>query len=175
MIAGLQVLEGTNIDPVKLTVNLASTGVDGMELERALVGQGMPVEYADRDILVAMVTIADTAETVHAFVHALKGRIEILRGEPRTMTASFVWTITPEQALSPRAAFFAPHEFIPINQAVGRICAELIAPYPPGIPALAPGEVISADVIDGLRDAHASGTRIAYAADPSLSHIRVVK
>jgi lysine decarboxylase len=174
MIDGLQVLEGVNIDPVKLTVNLAGTGVDGIELEHILVRQGMPVEYADRDILVAMVTIADNEETVHAFIHALTEHIEILRGEPRTVTASFVWTITPEQALSPRSAFFAPHESISINQAVGRICAELIAPYPPGIPALAPGEVISAEAIDGLKDAQALGTRIAYAADPSLSHIRVV-
>jgi arginine decarboxylase len=174
-IAGLIVVQGAHVDPLKLTLNLATTGVDGVQLERALLDDGMPVELADRDTVVAMITIADTEATVDRLVRALTTHIDALRGEPRPVTASFAWTITPEQVISPRSAFFAPHEFVSIGSAVGRISAELIAPYPPGIPALAPGERISSEVVEGLRQAQASGTRIAYAADPALSHIRVVR
>jgi arginine decarboxylase len=58
--------------------------------------------------------------------------------------------------------------------AVGRIAAETVAPYPPGIPALAPGEIVTRDLLDSLREAVRDGTRIAYCADPSLETLQVV-
>jgi lysine decarboxylase len=75
---------------------------------------------------------------------------------------------------SPREAFFAPRESVPVERAVGRISAELIAPYPPGIPVLAPGEAVTVDAVDALRAARAAGTRIAYAADPTVRTLDVV-
>lgn len=77
--------------------------------------------------------------------------------------------------VTPRAAFFAPAEIVAIGAAVGRTSAELIAPYPPGIPAVAPGERITDDVIAALHRARAAGVRIAYAADPTLATLRVVR
>ena len=50
----------------------------------------------------------------------------------------------------------------------------MIAPYPPGIPAIVPGEVLSAAVLDGLRAAAADGVRVAYASDPSMDTVQVV-
>jgi lysine decarboxylase len=63
---------------------------------------------------------------------------------------------------------------LPADAAVGRVSAELVAPYPPGIPVLAPGEIITAAALDALRGALADGSRIAYAADPSLATLQVV-
>jgi lysine decarboxylase len=57
---------------------------------------------------------------------------------------------------------------------VGRVSVELIAPYPPGVPVLAPGEVVSAAALGALQAALADGGRIAYAADPTLSTIQVM-
>jgi len=54
------------------------------------------------------------------------------------------------------------------------VCAELIAPYPPGVPVLAPGEIITAGALHALREALADGGRIAYAADPTLATVQVV-
>jgi lysine decarboxylase len=54
------------------------------------------------------------------------------------------------------------------------VSAELIAPYPPGIPVLAPGELVTAELLEGLRTEAASGVRIAYATDPTLRTIEVV-
>jgi len=78
-------------------------------------------------------------------------------------------------AVPPREAFFAAAEAVGIHEAVGRVSAELIAPYPPGIPVIAPGEQVRPAVINALLGARAAGVRIAYAADPGLSTIRVVQ
>ena len=56
----------------------------------------------------------------------------------------------------------------------GRVAAEMVAPYPPGIPAIAPGEVVSQQLVDALREAAAGGTRLSYCADPKLATLQVV-
>jgi lysine decarboxylase len=76
--------------------------------------------------------------------------------------------------LPPREAFFAPNLTVPAAAAVGRVSAELIAPYPPGVPVLAPGELITAEAVAALLEVAADGGRIAYAADPSLATFQVV-
>ena len=58
--------------------------------------------------------------------------------------------------------------------AAGEVSAEIVAPYPPGVPVVVPGEVVTAEVLDALRRAAASGVRIAYAADPTLATLQVV-
>ena len=91
------------------------------------------------------------------------------------MVPAAQWTIEPETVLLPREAFFAPHARVPAAEAVGRVSAELVAPYPPGVPVLAPGERVTRDALDALLAARAAGTRVAYAADPSLETLRVVR
>ena len=68
----------------------------------------------------------------------------------------------------------AGREAVALHQALGRVSAELIAPYPPGIPVLAPGEVVTDNTVAALESATAAGVRIAYAADPTLTTIGVV-
>ena len=80
----------------------------------------------------------------------------------------------PQTVLSPREAFFAKNETVTAAAAIGRVSAELVAPYPPGVPVLAPGELITADAVEALREGTADGGRIAYAADPSLATFQVV-
>ena len=80
----------------------------------------------------------------------------------------------PEQVTDPRTAFFAPWVAVPTGQAAGRTSAELIAAYPPGVPILAPGELVTPDLLAALRQQAAEGSRIAYAADPSLATLRVL-
>jgi len=84
-----------------------------------------------------------------------------------------VYTVDPVVAMPPRQAFFAERETVTLRQAIGRVSAELIAPYPPGIPVLAPGEEITADALAALARAKAAGIRIAYATDPTLMTITV--
>jgi arginine/lysine/ornithine decarboxylase len=79
-----------------------------------------------------------------------------------------------EQAVLPREAFFAPVEHVPAERAAGRISAETITPYPPGVPVVCPGEVITAEVLDYLRSGVEHGMLIPDAADSSVRTLRVV-
>ena len=87
---------------------------------------------------------------------------------------SGVWAVDPVTVMGPREAYFAPRESVPVERAVGRVSAELVAPYPPGIPVLAPGEEVTLDAVDALRAARDAGSRIAYAADPTVRTLDVV-
>jgi len=86
---------------------------------------------------------------------------------------------TPEQlqletAMLPRDAFFAPVEQVPADQAVGRISAEMVTPYPPGAPAVLPGEVITEAVVDYVRSGLRAGMELPDPADSGLDTFRVV-
>ena len=74
----------------------------------------------------------------------------------------------------PRDAFFGPTEMVPIGSAAGRIAAEQLTPYPPGIPAVVPGERLGEGVLDYLRTGHDHGMNLPDASDPELRQIRVV-
>jgi lysine decarboxylase len=161
-------------DDAKLVLLLAVTGADGIAVDRDLASSGFTLEMADRDLLVPMVTLADDDEGVEGLVDAVAATIERHRGGQRPTVAHAAWTVAAEQVLTPREAFFAPRETSPWDRAEGRVCAEVIAPYPPGVPVLAPGERITRTALDALREARRTGARIAYAADPSLDTVLVV-
>lgn len=177
-IDGLRILSGprdAGHDPLKLVLALAGTGADGLAVEADLSEAGIRVELANRDTLVPLVTIADTEATVDHLVQALTRSLERRKGFPRAAgAASAVWRVEPEPAMTPRDAFFADREQVSASAAVGRVCAEAIVPYPPGIPAIAPGEVITRDLLDALLEARRDGTRMASCADPSLDTVQVV-
>ncbi|HET8927955.1 MAG TPA: ornithine decarboxylase, partial [Microbacterium sp.] len=163
------------VDPAKLVVLLAGTGAHGHAVERDLLAAGIPLEMADRDVLVPMVTVADDADSVTRLVDGIAAAVERHRGEPRRVEPSPAWTVEAETAVDPRTAFFAAHETVGADVAIGRVCAELIAPYPPGVPVLAPGEVVTAEALAALRAVRADGGRIAYAADPTLQTLQVLR
>ncbi len=173
-VPGAGILDGPWVDPAKLVVLLPGTGAHGYAVENDLIAAGMPVEMADRDTIVPIVTFADDERQVAAFTDALIAAIERHRAPPRHPVTAAAWTVTPQPVLWPREAFFAHTETVAADAAAGRVSAELIAPYPPGVPVLAPGELISGAALDALREVQADGGRIAYAADPSLDTFQVV-
>ena len=79
-----------------------------------------------------------------------------------------------EQAILPRDAFFAKTELVKPADAIGRVSAELVTPYPPGIPAVAPGEIYNTAIVDYLEEVVANGAFVEGAADQSLAKLRVV-
>lgn len=162
-------------DPTKLVLALPGTGADGLEVEGDLRAEGIRVELANRDTLVPLVTIGDSEESIHRLIEALERSLVRRRGAPRPAGgASAVWRVEPEVAMSPRQAFFARRETVSADRATGRVAAETVAPYPPGIPAIAPGEVVSELLLRDLREAARHGTRLAYCADPALETLQVV-
>jgi arginine decarboxylase len=174
-VPGVDVLDGPGVEPTKLVVLLAGTGANGNLVEADIIAAGMPVEMADRDTVVPIPTIADDEERLAAFTEVLIAAIERHRGSARHPQPAAAWTVEPQTVLAPREAFFAPNETVRAGAAIGRVSAELIAPYPPGVPVLAPGELITAGALEALREVAADGGRIAYAADPSLATFQVVR
>ena len=172
-VVGLTVLDGPAVDPLKLTVVLSASGADGNAVEEDLLAAGLPVESADRDVLVAVVSLADTAATLTALTDAVVASVERHRGPARAVVGPAAYGVEPVAVVPPRRAFFAAAETVPIAEAVGRTSAELVAPYPPGIPVLAPGERVTEETLRALEHARDAGIRIAYAADPTLGTLRV--
>ncbi|MEZ5092511.1 aminotransferase class I/II-fold pyridoxal phosphate-dependent enzyme [Nocardioides sp.] len=173
-VPGLVVLDGPGVDPMKLTLVLSGTGADGNAVERDLIAAGSPLEMADRDTLVPIVSLADGAASLAGLGDLLVRLLERHRADPRPVVGAAAWSLVPELTVPPREAFFAPREAVPLAAAVGRVSAELVAPYPPGVPVLAPGERVTGSVLAALEAAKVSGVRIAYAADPTLATVLVV-
>jgi arginine/lysine/ornithine decarboxylase len=78
-------------------------------------------------------------------------------------------------SISPREAFFANSEAIPLAETEERICAEIICPYPPGIPVLMPGEIITKSALEYLQEIQDMGGFISGCADETLQTVKVVK
>ena len=163
-------------DPLKLVVRTAPSGLDGLAIEQSMLAAGLPVEQADRDTVVPMVGLLDDAATLDRLAGAVlaAGAAQPDR-TPRRVVAAAHWGLAPPpQVLTPREAFSAPHRTVAVAGAVGEVAAELVAPYPPGIPLLVPGERITVEVLEAVAAARATGTRIAYAADPTFATVQVV-
>ena len=162
-------------DPLKLVFDLTETRADGIAVERTMREHGVQLEGADRRTIVPQLTIGDDAARVEVLITELAAAIEQHRGSlsavPPIATS---WRSIPEQAMTPRDAFSAPRVRVSAAAAVGRVCGEFAAPYPPGIPALAPGEIVNAELWERLRAEAAAGTRIASASDPTLETLLVL-
>jgi lysine decarboxylase len=173
-IEGLQVLEGPGHDPAKLALALAGTGAHGVEVEADLIQAGVPVELADRDTIVAVTTVCDDEAALRHLTDELGESLRRRRGVARQVETAACWIVEPVAVVSPRAAFFGTSETVSQARAVGRVSAELIAPYPPGVPVLAPGERVTPQALAALTEARENGLRIAYAADPELNTLKVL-
>ncbi len=137
-----------DFDALKLVLVLAGTGAIGFDVEHDLLEAGVRVELADRDIILPLLTIGDDDASVDRLIAALRSSLERRRSDPRPVSPSTVWSARPQARMVPREAFFAPCERVSAERAIGRVSAETAAPYPPGIPALAPGELVTAELLD---------------------------
>ena len=162
-------------DPLKLVIDLSGAHADGLAVDRSLRARGVQVEGADRRMIIPHITVGDDSDRVDSFIPILRAAIDEQRGSaPETPPVGTSWRTHPEQAMTPREAAFAATERVSARDAVGRVAAEFAVPYPPGIPALAPGEIIGAELWERLRAEAALGARISYASDPTLGSFKVV-
>jgi arginine decarboxylase len=161
-------------DPSKVVLRVQQLGASGVEIEEDLQRHGIRVEMADRDTIVFLATIADTAEDFKHLADALIPILKKRQEQRRESATALSWSIVPQKATSMREAYFAKTEMVKADQAIGRISADLIAPYPPGVAVVAPGEILTEQIVKGLQSSRAAGVRIAYATDPTLAQFRTV-
>jgi arginine/lysine/ornithine decarboxylase len=181
---GLEVLDADRLglapwrlDPTKLVVDVTGLGLTGLAAERVMRERlALAPEGSDLSSVFLMVTIGDTRFSVEKLTGAFAALCnERLRVAANRLPRSSGPVVAPGvQAMTPRAAFFAAARTVPLAEAAGEVAAELVTPYPPGIPVLAPGEVITADKIAYLVRGGAHGMYVRGPADPSLATIQVV-
>lgn len=182
-IPGVGVLDANELgvrdfDVTKLVVDVDGLHMTGYEAEDILRNRfGVGPEMSDQIGLVFLVTIADTHRSIDRLVDAFTelSQERYSSATRRSSLRSSGSVVTPGAlVMTPRDAFFASSREIPLTAAEGEISTELVIPYPPGIPVLAPGEVITADKIAYLQEGASHGQYISGPADPTLSTIRVV-
>jgi arginine decarboxylase len=164
-------------DPMRIVLDVRGTGRTGYEVAEALrrsydvhpelatqativliVGIGEPVEALER-------VAGDVEEVVRAI--AVPGRTQAVVRAPAAMRH--------EMAVPPREAFLGEAELVAAEDAVGRISCESIAGYPPGIPALLPGERVTAETVTYLRELVQTGARLHGASDPAFRTVNVLR
>jgi arginine/lysine/ornithine decarboxylase len=167
------------IDPLRVCVDVRGTGFGGHEVARVMRRHDdVHVELCGAHVLVAVFGLGeDVAVNGAPLVRSLARACASLRGRQQAAGRTddggraFAWG---PAALSPREAFLAPREAAPFAAAEGRIAAECLAAYPPGIPNTIPGERLSAGCLAELRRTVEAGGVVRGAGDPTLHTLLVV-
>ena len=179
------------LDWAKVTVNLAGLDISGQEAELLLRHQWkVQCELSDPENLLFIISMADTQREADRLLQVLQ---ELAVKHLATKTANKDDSDIAEeqdckkadnlchmaempvavQRMNPREAFFAPIRTVALEKAIGCICGETIAFYPPGIPVLCPGEEITEALVEYIRFYQDKGMRLSGAVDSTLETIRV--
>lgn len=165
-------------DPLRLVIDVRGTGVTGYEVARLMREQSdVFMELAGENVLVGVFGMAeDAAVTGDRLVSALASALDSLDGVRADGTQVPFAAPPPwgDLVMTPRAAFFGPQEVVSAREAVGRVAAESMAAYPPGIPNVLPGERLTAATLDYVQQALDHGGSLRGASDRLLRTVRVV-
>ncbi len=165
------------LDPLKVIIDLDELGISGYQAADWLrATHSVNVGLSDHRRIETQLTIADDASTADKLVDALAQLCTAARtfDKPPRVDLPTAGDLELETAMLPREAFFAETKDVPAKQAEGRVCAEQITPYPPGIPVLLPGERITQPTLDYLVSGVRAGMVIPDAVSSKLETIRVV-
>jgi arginine decarboxylase len=166
-----------DLDPLVLTIDVRPLGITGYQAAEWLRAERhVDIGSADACRISARITHGDDDETERALVDGLRALVAAAGSmeRPPRVDLPEPRSLELDQATTPREAFFARVEQVPVDKAVGRVAAEMVSPYPPGVPVLAPGERISQEVVDYLTTGVAAGMLVPDAADSSMETLRVV-
>ncbi|HEY9616656.1 MAG TPA: aminotransferase class I/II-fold pyridoxal phosphate-dependent enzyme [Microcoleaceae cyanobacterium] len=170
------------LDRTRLTVNVTGLGIDGFTADEILHQRlGVTCELPALQHLTFIISLGNTAADIERLVEGIRQLIEEVEsggcevdGEDKGDGGVSWQRIVGEMVVSPRQAWFAVAEVVEVEQAIDAISAELICPYPPGIPVLMPGERITPAAIDYLQQVLAFGGMISGCADPDLKTLKVI-
>lgn len=170
----LERLPGIRVHPTdditKVLIDVRGRGLTGFQAADELWQDGVAVESSGLGYVLAIFSPGDQPETVDTLVEAVKC-LPDGPGVPAPPPEP-PW---PEVVMTPRDAFLGPKEAVPLSQAAGRIAGEMVAPYPPGIPVVAPGERLTPDVLAYLTYAVRAGHHLQGPVDAQLTTIQVVR
>lgn len=176
----------TNYDVTKVLIDAKELGLTGVEFERMLRAYSIEVELVQANHVLVLITIGDTKESVDALIKAVQAVSDDVLCEASKDTGTndkAVQLLSKDSALlplpqvrvTPRNAMYAHREQVPLSEALHRIAGETIAYYPPGIPCVAVGEVISESVLQYIENRKALGYVPNGADDMTLETIWVIQ
>lgn len=178
LIDGLKTFDAVpnfDLDLTKVTVNVKNLGLTGIDAEKILRHQfKIQCELSDAANLLFLITYADNCATIERLIAALKS---LNTKKNFFSTAERLIPFHNEikkSEISPREVFFSASQSVEIEKAVGRICAEEVTFYPPGIPILNPGEVITSQILEFINEQKNIGGRIIGAADVNLETLKII-
>jgi arginine decarboxylase len=164
-------------DPLRLVIDVRGAGATGHRIARLMREQDdINLELFSENVVVAVFGIGEHAgRTGERLIAALEHAVERLGEEEEEPLPPFAepppWGGTQ---LSPREAFLAPQEVVDFDRAEGRIAAESLAAYPPGVPNVLPGELLTRPTLDYIADSVSHGGLVRGASDRTLKTVRVV-
>jgi len=167
------------LDRTRLTVTVSDLGLTGFEADEILNDKlSVTAEFPSLQHLTFIISLGNTQEDIERLVDGFTTLAkEYGRTAPLVINVwnNIVSSVECSVHFSPREAFFAATETLRLQETSDRICAEIVCPYPPGIPVLMPGEVISKAALEYLQTIQAMGGFISGCADTSLETLKVVK
>ncbi|GMA49438.1 arginine decarboxylase [Alicyclobacillus contaminans] len=164
------------LDPTKLTVCVKDLGIRGFDVEQMLREEyNIEVELSDLYNVLCIISWGDDEADVNALVHALEQISQLYKDNIDRRSAVVKTPSMPVLSMSPRRAFYAETEIVPLHASVGRTIAEMIMVYPPGIPILLPGEIVTQDNIDYIEENLRAGLPVQGPDDPEIRYVKVVK
>ncbi|MEK4030338.1 aminotransferase class I/II-fold pyridoxal phosphate-dependent enzyme [Pseudobacillus sp. FSL P4-0506] len=165
-----------DFDPTKLIIYVKQLGITGHEAENWLrENYNIEVELSDLYNILCIVTPGDTEKEANLLLRALTHMADVFEGTEEKMRTKVLLPDIPLLALSPRDAFYAETEVVPFEESAGRIIAEFVMVYPPGIPIFIPGEIITEENLTYIQKNQEAGLPVQGPEDSELKTLRVIK
>ncbi len=173
---GLEKRDGAafyDFDLCKLPVHTRAIGLSGVEVYDLLRDDyDIQIEFGDLHNFLAILSVGDRQVGIERLIAALHDIVHSYGCEPAQDLVNEY--ISPSVAMSPAEAFYAPAEVLPLEDCLGRIAAESVMCYPPGIPILAPGERVTAEALEYIRYAKEKGSKMTGTDDPEVEKLYVI-
>lgn len=174
---GRELTNGSSVfdfDVTKLSIYTRDIGLAGIEVYDLLRDEyDIQIEFGDLSNILAYISIGDRIQDIERLVGALADIKRLYEKDPSALMSSEY--ISPTVCMSPQGAFYGAKESLPIKETKGRICTEFVMCYPPGIPILAPGEMITEEIISYILYAMEKGCSMQGTEDPKMERLNVLK
>ena len=172
-----------DLDVTKLTINVSGLGISGFDiLDKLNSSYNIQSELGNLHNVLEIVSIGNTESDLDQLVESFKAIAYEAKNNPQednnlneSLKVALDFPELPEAVMTPREAFFAKTKRVPFSNSAGHICAEIIAPYPPGIPVITPGERITRQIVEYIQIIHKYGGFINGPEDIRLRTIKVVE
>lgn len=172
-----ELIDGDSVfdfDITKLSVHTLDIGRAGIEVYDILRDDyGIQIEFGDIGNILAIVSVGDNELAIERLVSSLY-EIKRLYAKDHTGMLDHEY-INPEVILAPQQAFYAEKRAVPLRESEGQVCSEFVMCYPPGIPILAPGELITREILDYIGYAKEKGCSLTGTEDKNIEKINIVK